>query len=30
MDETTFWDIIGRFDWDQTGNDDAVQALGLV
>jgi hypothetical protein len=24
MDETTFWDIIGRFDWDQTGDDDAV------
>lgn len=24
MDEQTFWDIIALFDWDQTGDDDAV------
>lgn len=24
MNESTFWDIIGRFDWDRTGDDDAV------
>lgn len=24
MNEDTFWDIIARFDWEQTGDDDAV------
>lgn len=24
MDENTFWDIIELFDWDETGDDDAV------
>lgn len=24
MNENTFWDIIGQFDWDKTGDDDAV------
>ncbi len=24
MDENTFWEIIAFFDWDETGNDDAV------
>jgi hypothetical protein len=24
MNESTFWDIIGLFDWDRTGDDDAV------
>jgi hypothetical protein len=24
MDENTFWHIIERFDWDKTGDDDAV------
>lgn len=24
MDESTFWDIIELFDWDKTGDDDAV------
>ena len=24
MDEKTFWEIIALFDWDQSGDDDAV------
>ena len=35
MDERTFWDIIARFDWEKTGDDDAVlepacEALALL
>lgn len=28
MDEVTFWKIIALFDWDETGDDDAVMAPG--
>ncbi len=29
MNERTFWDIIGRFDWDQAGDDGAVMEPAL-